>query len=99
VPKKKLDNGWAKDASWGRTPLVAAISRDEGRSRRQAGAIETDPERGFCYIAAGFTEDAVLLAYCRGGGQNGVLQDLRIRRVSWRFFAGRSFLARPSDGW
>lgn len=87
VPKKSLVNGWAKDTSWGRTPLVAAISKDEGRSWRRARAIETDPERGFCYIATHFTEDAVLLAYCcGGGGQSGVLQDLCIRRVSSDWF-------------
>jgi len=87
VPKKRLVNGWAKDNSWGRTPLVAAISEDEGRSWRHARAIETDPERGFCYIATHFTEDAVLLAYCcGGGGQSGVLQDLRIRRAGAEWF-------------
>jgi hypothetical protein len=86
VPKKELVNGWARDSSWGRTPLVAAVSADDGKSWRHARAIETDPERGFCYIAANFTEGAVLLAYCCGGGQSGVLQDLCIRRVSWDWF-------------
>ena len=86
VPPKRLVNGWAKDASWGRTPLVAAISKDEGRSWRHAKAIETDPDRGFCYIATHFTQDAVLLAYCCGGGKSGVLQDLCVRRVTWDWF-------------
>jgi hypothetical protein len=87
VPTKKLANGWAKDSSWGRTPLVAAISKDEGRSWRHAKALETDPTRGFCYISIHFTEDAVLLAYCCGGGeQSAVLQDLCIRRVSTEWF-------------
>jgi len=89
VPKKKLNNGWAGDDSWGRTPLVAAVSKDEGKSWRHAKAIETDPDRGFCYIAIHFTADAALLAYCRGGGgQSGVLQDLCIRRVSTEWFYG-----------
>ena len=91
VPKKKFTDGWAKDSSWGRTPLVAAISKDEGKSWRHAKAIETDPDRGFCYPAIHFTEDAVLLAYCcGGGGKSGVLQDLCIRRMStdW-FYASR----------
>jgi len=86
VPKKSIVNGWAKDTSWGRTPLVAAISKDEGKSWRHARAIETDPERGFCYIATHFSEDAVLLAYCCGGGQSAVLQDLCIRRISLDWF-------------
>ncbi|MHB0936612.1 MAG: sialidase family protein [Armatimonadota bacterium] len=81
VPKKKLVHGWANDSSWGRTPLVAAISKDDGYSWRHAQAVETDPYRGFCYPAIHFTEDAALLAYCCGGPDSGVLQDLCIRRI------------------
>ncbi len=81
VPRKKLVNGWAADSSWGRTPLVLAISKDEGKTWRHARAIETDPNRGFCYIAIHFTADSVLLAYCCGGPASGVLQDLCIRRI------------------
>lgn len=86
VPRKRLVDGWANDASWGRTPLVAAISTNDGRSWRHARAIETDPNRGFCYIAIHFTEDALLLAYCCGGRESVVLQDLCIRRVTWDWF-------------
>ena len=89
LPKKKLTNGWIHDSSWGRTPLVVAISKDEGRSWRHAKAIETDPTRGFCYPAIHFTEDAALLAYCcGGGGQSAVLQDLCIRRVTMDWLYG-----------
>lgn len=79
-------DSWADEAYWGRTPLVAAISKDEGRRWRHAKAIETDPDRGFCYIATHFTEDALLLAYCCGGRESVVLQDLCIRRVTWDWF-------------
>jgi hypothetical protein len=84
VPKKRYVNGWASDSSWGRTPLVAAISTDDGKRWRYARVLETDPLRGFCYPALHFTEDAVLLAYCCGGPESGVLQDLCIRRIPLR---------------
>lgn len=81
VPKKRMVHGWAQDSSWGRTPLVIAISKDDGHSWRHAQAIENDPLCGFCYPAVHFTTDAVLLAYCCGGPDSGVLQDLCVRRI------------------
>ncbi|MBN1810165.1 MAG: exo-alpha-sialidase [Planctomycetes bacterium] len=70
-----------KSASWGRTPLSLAVSNDDGRTWTPARNIETDANRGFCYTAIHFTNDAVLLAYCCGGGQRAVLQDLCTRRI------------------
>ncbi len=69
--------------SWGRTPLVSAISRDDGRTWEHHRLLEDDPARGFCYTAMHFVDDAVLFAYCCGGGKtSAVLQDLCIRRVT-----------------
>jgi sialidase-1 len=80
--KKKLREGWLKDASWGRTPLVMAESRDEGRRWTRSRVIEDDPDHGFCYIAIHFTDEALLLGYCCGGGDDShVLQNLRVRRI------------------
>lgn len=73
---------YAENTSWGRTPLVAAFSRDEGANWSEPQLLEVDPGRGFCYTAIHRTGDAVLLAYCCGGGGTAVLQDLCIRR--WR---------------
>jgi hypothetical protein len=73
--------------SWGRTPLVSAISSDDGATWTQHRIIEGDPERGYCYTAIHFVDDAVLLAYCAGGKPTGsVLNTLRIRRVSVEWF-------------
>ena len=73
--------------SWGRTPLVSAISRDEGKTWEHHRLIEDDPERGFCYTAIHFVDDVVLLAYCAGGKPTGsVLNTLRMRRVSVEWF-------------
>ncbi len=68
-------------SSWQRTPLAAAISQDDGRTWGQAKLLEDDPERGFCYTALHFVEEAVLLAYCCGGRDSAVLQDACIRRI------------------
>jgi hypothetical protein len=71
-----------RQSSWGRTPLAAATSADDGETWGTPVLLETDPARGFCYTALHVVEDAVLLAYCCGGGSRGaVLQDLCIRRV------------------
>jgi hypothetical protein len=68
--------------SWGRTPLVCAISRDDGKTWERHKLLESDPALGYCYTAIHFADDAVLLAYCcGGGGRSVVLQDLCIRRM------------------
>ncbi len=69
--------------SWGRTPLVCAISRDDGKTWTNHKLLEDDPDRGFCYIAIHPMDDSVLLAYCCGGGtKSAVLQDTCIRKIS-----------------
>ncbi|MCF7688366.1 MAG: glycoside hydrolase [Cephaloticoccus sp.] len=75
------ENGFAKNSSWGRTPLAVATSRDEGATWSEPILVEDDPQRGFCYIAIHPTDDAILLAYCCGGRGTAVLQDLCIRRL------------------
>jgi len=71
------------EASHERTPLVAAISPDDGATWPHRVLLEDDPARGFCYTAVHFTDDAhVLLAYCAGGAETGgILNLLRLRRV------------------
>lgn len=46
-----------------RTPLTAAISKDEGKSWTRVKTIEDDPEGFFCYTAIQFLDDEVLLGY------------------------------------
>ena len=65
-----------------RTPLVAAISSDDGKTWPQRKLVESDADGWFCYTALHFTEDAALLAYCAGGPKIGGLNRLRIRRVT-----------------
>ena len=71
--------------SGGRTPLVCALGdTKEAVEWTNHKLLEDDPERGFCYTAIHFTEDAVLLAYCAGGKKptGSVLNTTRIRWVS-----------------
>jgi len=79
------DPRWGIDpveGSWGRTPLVLARSSDNGISWHGHRMLEQKPDHGYCYTAMLFTEKALLLAYCCGGGkESSVLQDLRIRRI------------------
>jgi sialidase-1 len=78
-----------RPSSWDRTPLVAALSRDDGRTWERHALIEKEPGQGFCYTALHFTPDRrILLAYCCGGKGRSVpasaivLDTLRIRRIT-----------------
>jgi hypothetical protein len=47
-----------------RTPLSVALSSDGGRTWGKGKVIEDDPEGGFCYIAAEWVGERLLLGYC-----------------------------------
>jgi len=64
-----------------RTTLIAAISKDGGRTWPQRKLIEGDLDGWYCYTAIHFVKGAVLLAYCAGDSKVGGLNRLRIRRV------------------
>jgi hypothetical protein len=51
-----------------RTPLVSAISSDEGRSWRRHRLIERDSRMGFCYTAIHFTPSTSLRAMSLSNG-------------------------------
>jgi sialidase-1 len=65
-----------------RTPLVAAISKDNGKTWPVRKLIEGDPEGWYCYTAIEFVDDSVLLGYCAGDSKVGGLNRLRIRKIS-----------------
>ena len=65
-----------------RTPLVAALSSDAGKTWPAYKVLENDPDGWYCYTAIHFVDDAVLLAYCAGDKKVGGLNRLRIRRVT-----------------
>lgn len=66
----------------GRTPLVIAVSKDDGNTWGEYKVIENEPDYGYCYTAIHFLDDSLLLAYCAGGPKDGnCLAKLRIRKI------------------
>jgi sialidase-1 len=65
-----------------RSPLVAAVSADNGKTWPRRKLLEGAADGWFCYTAIHFTDDAVLLAYCAGDPKVGHLNRLRIRRIT-----------------
>lgn len=66
----------------GRTPFVIAKSSDNGKTFTAPVAFEQECKHGYCYCAIHFTENAMLLAYCAGGEEDGsCLARTVIRRV------------------
>lgn len=66
----------------GRTPYVIAVSRDNGQTFTEPVSFEEEEDHGYCYCAIHFTKDAMLLAYCAGGPEDGsCLAKTRIRRI------------------
>ena len=55
-----------------RTPLVSAVSSDNGRTWRQHKLVESDLSRSYCYTSITFHQDTTLLTYYvgRAGGPN-----------------------------
>ena len=69
--------------SCGRTPIVYAVSDDDGNTWSEYTILEDDPERGYCYPAIFFTEDAMLVAYSAGGPTDGNwISRLNIKKVA-----------------
>lgn len=70
-------------ATGDRTPLVYALSQDEGITWSATVVLEDDPRAGYCYTAIFPMEDALLLAYCAGTEEDrgSCLNRLRIRRL------------------
>lgn len=70
--------------SWGRTPLIGAVSKDDGRTWSGHFAVEREEDgNGCCYTAIHFTGDAVLLAYCAGEEEDGIcLSRLKVRKIA-----------------
>lgn len=73
------------DGVWtgARTPLVAALSYDDGKTFGEIQHIETDERSGYAYTAIHELKDkSVLLAYCAGSVEDGgMLNRLRIKKL------------------
>jgi len=82
-----IPNYWARHIgkySWGRNPLVGALSWNDGITWEKRFTIEEDNDDGggYCYAAIHFVKDAVLLAYCAGQPEDGCcLSRLRVKKI------------------
>ncbi len=74
--------------SWGRTPLVAAISGDDGRTFGRPVTVEDGGDKGgYAYTAIFQAEDSVLLAYTAGRPDDpNMLARLRMKKVPLSVF-------------
>ena len=69
-----------------RTPLTAAISRDEGKSWENIRDVWDDPHRHYCYVAMHFTDNHVILGHCAGDRRaNNGLAESHITRFPIRW--------------
>lgn len=68
----------------GRSPLVMAVSTDDGKTFSVPVPLETYPNCGYCYTAIHETADgAILLGYCAGSPEDAsILSRLRIRKIT-----------------
>ena len=67
-----------------RSPLTAAVSKDNGKTWLNVKNIEDDPTSNYAYISVDFVKDRVLLTYYdnpKGGGWN-----LRFRNIPLNWF-------------
>lgn len=76
---REYKGGWGK--SWGRTPFVMAISRDDGESFKELYCLEDDPENGYCYGAMFEGDDYILVAYYHSNDTGWVLSANKIIKI------------------
>ena len=82
-PIPNYNGRYASKSGWGRTPLVWAVSRDDGAAWSDYSVIEGCEEHGYCYPSVFFTDDhSMLIAYCSGGPEDGIcLARLSIQKI------------------
>lgn len=70
-----------EDNTWGRTPLVCAVSDDNGKSFEKIFALEDDPDNGYCYPAVIDGEGYFLVAYYHSDNSECPLNACRIKKI------------------
>lgn len=77
-----------------RTPLTAAISKNEGKTWDNITNIQQDPDGWYCYIAIHFVnKHNVLLGYCAGSQSRGThlsVTDVTRFDIRWLYDQGNS---------
>ena len=70
------------DKAWGRTPLVCAVSDDDGKTFPRIYFLEDDPENGYCYPAIFDGGDYALIAYYHSDNTEIPLNSLRMKKIT-----------------
>ncbi len=70
------------DLAWGRTPLVCAVSDNDGETFDRIYFLEDDPENGYCYPAIFDGGDYALIAYYHSDGTEIPLNSLKIKKIA-----------------
>ena len=70
---------------WGRTPLVCAVSEDDGINFRDVFAIEDDPSNGYCYPAIIEGENYFLVSYYHSNNNECPLTNCKIKKIGFSF--------------
>lgn len=68
---------------WGRTPLVCAVSDDDGKTFSRIYALEDDPNNGYCYPAIIEGKDYFLVAYYHSNDNECPLTCCKIKKVMY----------------
>ena len=69
--------------SWGRTPLVCAVSKDDGKTFSLIHFLETDPENGYCYPAIFDGGNYVLISYYHSDNSGTPLTATKIIKITY----------------
>ncbi len=72
-----------EDNTWGRTPLVCAVSEDDGKTFSRIYALEDDPNNGYCYPAIIEGKDYFLVSYYHSNNTESPLTSCKIIKVMY----------------
>lgn len=68
--------------TWGRTPLVLAVSEDDGKTFPRIYALEDDPKNGYCYPSIFEGEDYLLIGYYHSDNSGTCLAANKIIKIA-----------------
>lgn len=67
--------------TWGRTPLVCAVSEDDGVTFGRVYYLETDPENGYCYPSIFDGGDYILISYYHSDNLDSPLRSVKMVKI------------------
>lgn len=68
---------------WGRTPLVCAVSTDDGETFPKIFCLEDDRKNNYCYPAIFVGDDYILVSYYHSNNSNTPLNSTKVIKISF----------------